>query len=118
LPSPHVFHCSTNQAPTDALSLALCFHEKHWDLVMKELKDLLPTYLATVLTFLLFVGAHLPDWLSHGGPTPAVLANAFGIFVFSVVACGLFARTASVWPPTLAHIANNILSSLLVARHI
>lgn len=87
-------------------------------LVMKELMTLLPTYLANALTSLLFMGIHLPYWLSHGGPTQAMLANAFGVFVFSVVACWLFAKTASTWPPTFAHIANNILSSLLVASHV
>ena len=86
-------------------------------LVMKELMALLPTYLATMLTSLLFVGAHLPFWLSHGGLTQAMISNAFGVFVFSLVACWLFARTGSIWPPTVAHIANNILSSLLVAHH-
>jgi hypothetical protein len=85
-------------------------------LVMKELMALLPTFLANVLTSLLFVGAHLPFWLSHGGLTLARMANAFGVFVFSVVACSLFAMSKSIWPPTFAHIANNILSSLLVAR--
>ncbi|MGO8931596.1 MAG: lysostaphin resistance A-like protein [Limisphaerales bacterium] len=85
-------------------------------LVMKELMSLLPISLATVVTSLLFVGAHLPFWLSHGGLTLAMMANAFGVFVFSVVACSLFAMTKSIWPPTFAHIANNILSSLLVAR--
>lgn len=84
-------------------------------LVMKEFMTLLPTYLANALTSLLFVGAHLPYWLSHGGPTHAMFANALGVFVFSVVAGGLFAKTASIWPPTFAHIANNILSSVLVA---
>ena len=84
-------------------------------LVMKELMALLPAYLATVLTSLLFVGAHLPFWLSHGGLTQAMIANAFGVFAFSVMACFLFAVTKSIWPPTVAHIANNILSSLLVA---
>lgn len=86
-------------------------------LVMKELLTLLPTYLASTLTSLLFVGAHLPFWLSHGGPTQAMMANAFGVFLFSLLACWLFAKSASIWPPTFAHIANNILSSLLVASH-
>ena len=84
-------------------------------LVMKELMALLPAYLAAALTSLLFAGAHLPFWLSHGGLTQAMIANAFGVFAFSVVACFLFAMTKSIWPPTVAHIANNILSSLLVA---
>jgi uncharacterized protein len=83
-------------------------------LVMKELMALLPTYLANGLTSLLFLGAHLPYWLSHGGLTHAMLANALGVLGFSVVAGWLFAKTASTWPPTCAHIANNILASSLV----
>lgn len=83
-------------------------------MVMKELLTLLPTCLATVLTSLLFVGVHLPYWLSHGGPTPAMLANALGVFVFSLLACWLFTMSASIWPPTLAHVGNNILSALLI----
>jgi membrane protease YdiL (CAAX protease family) len=84
-------------------------------LVMKELLTLLPAYLAMALTSLLFVGAHLPYWLSHGGATQAIMTNAGGVFVFSVLACWLFAKTASIWPPTVAHVANNLLSSMLVA---
>jgi membrane protease YdiL (CAAX protease family) len=70
-------------------------------LVMKELMTLLPAYLANVLTSLLFVGVHLPYWLSHGGLTQTVMANTIGVFLFSVVACWKFAKTASVWPPVL-----------------
>lgn len=83
-------------------------------MVMQELMTLLPKYLAGVLTSLLFMGIHLPFWLSHGGPTPAMLANAVGVFVVSILACWLYAKSASIWPPTLAHTANNILSSLLI----
>ena len=86
-------------------------------LVMNELLRLLPPFLANALTSLLFVGAHLPFWLSHGGLTPSLAANASGVFVFSVLACWLFAKSASIWPPTLAHIANNVLSMLLIAGH-
>jgi len=85
-------------------------------LVMKELLTLVPSYLANALTSLLFVGAHLPYWLAHDGLTQAMITNALGVFVFSVLACWMFARTASIWPPTLAHIANNLLSSLLTAK--
>jgi membrane protease YdiL (CAAX protease family) len=83
-------------------------------MVMKELLTLLPTYLANGLTSLLFVGAHLPYWLSHVGPTPAMMVNSVGVFAFSILACWLFAKSDSIWPPTVAHIANNILSSMLV----
>jgi hypothetical protein len=86
-------------------------------LVLKELMALLPTFAATAITSLLFVGVHLPFWLSHGGVTQVTISNAFGVFLFSLVACWLFARTGSIWPPTIAHIANNVLSSLLLAHH-
>jgi len=85
-------------------------------LVMKELLTLVPPYLANALTSLLFLGAHLPYWLSHGGLTQAMMRNAIGVFLFSVLACWLFSKTASVWPPTFAHIANNLLSSLLTTN--
>jgi membrane protease YdiL (CAAX protease family) len=84
-------------------------------LVMTELMALLPSFQANALTSLLFVGAHLPFWLSHGGLTQAMMANAIGIYVFSLVAGWLFAKSSSIWPPTLAHIANNSLSFLLIA---
>jgi len=86
-------------------------------LVMKELLTLLPAYFATALTSLLFVAVHLPYWLSHGGATREMMTNAGGVFVFSVVACWLFAKTASIWPPTVAHVANNVLSMMLVASN-
>ena len=86
-------------------------------LVLKELLTLLPAYLAIALTSLLFVGVHLPYWLSHGGATRAMMTNAGGVFVFSVVAGWLYAKTASIWPSTVAHVANNVLSSMLVASN-
>lgn len=86
-------------------------------LVMKEFLSIQPMHRAAVLTSLLFVAIHLPFWLSHGGLTATMMANAFGVFVFSILACWLFAKSASIWPPTLAHIANNLLSSVFVAGH-
>jgi len=86
-------------------------------MVLRELLGILPTVLALLLDSVLFVGAHLPYWLSHGGPNRTMWANSFGIFVFSVVASLLFTRGGSIWPPTLAHVANNILAALLVANH-
>lgn len=87
-------------------------------LVMKELMTLLPTFLANVLTSALFAGIHLPYWLAHGGLTHAVIANSAGIFLFSVVACWMFSKTGSIWPPTLAHIANNVLPAVLVVSRL
>jgi hypothetical protein len=87
-------------------------------LVMKELLDLLPTHLASALTSLLFVGVHLPYWLSHGGPTGATMANGAGVFLFSLLACWLYAKSASVWPAVAAHAANNLLAAMLVSSQL
>lgn len=70
---------------------------------------------AVLVTSLLFLGTHLPYWLSHEGLTRGMLANAVGVSIFSVVACGLFLKSRSIWPPTVAHIANNLLSTILMA---
>ena len=84
-------------------------------LVMKELLAVSPVWLASVVTSLLFVGVHLPYWLSHGGFSREVGVNAVGVFLFSLVACWLRARSASIGPPTIAHVANNALSAMLLS---
>ncbi len=82
--------------------------------VMTECMALMPKGRAMAVTSLLFTAIHLPFWLSHGGMNPATFVNSAGVFFFSLVACWLQTRTGSIWPPTLAHIANNIVSSMLL----
>jgi len=53
--------------------------------------------------------------LALSGLTSAVLADAGGVFVFGLVAGWLYLKSSSIWPPTVAHIANNLLAALLVA---
>ena len=84
-------------------------------LLLKELSGLLPGWGGNLLTSLLFVGIHLPFWLSHGRLTEAMLANAIGVLFFGLVAGWLYLQSASIWPPLLAHIANNCVAALLVA---
>jgi membrane protease YdiL (CAAX protease family) len=67
-----------------------------------------------LLTSLLFVAIHLPFWLSHGGLSGALLTNAGGVFIFSLLAGWLYLDSSSIWPPTLAHIANNCLAIVLI----
>jgi len=84
--------------------------------VLKELLSLLPLTSANALTSLLFLAVHVPYWLSYGGLTHAMMANCTGVFFFSLLAGWLYAKSGSIWPPTFAHIANNLLSLLLVVR--
>lgn len=83
--------------------------------VLKETLRLMPLAAANVLTSLLFVGAHLPYWLSHGGLTSPMAARCGGVFLFSLLAGWVFVKSGSVWPAVLAHVANNLLASLLTA---
>jgi len=84
-------------------------------LILKELAALLRSWQANLLTSFLFVGIHLPFWLSHGGLTPTMLANCGGALIFSLVAGWLYLRSGSIWPPSVANIANNYVAALLVA---
>jgi len=89
----------------------LCFR----GCVLQEMLELLPPFAATLLTSLLFVGMHLPYWIYHGRSFQLLMANMAGVFLFSLLAGWLFSLTKSVWPPTLAHTANNLLASVLVS---
>jgi membrane protease YdiL (CAAX protease family) len=80
--------------------------------VMTELLAIWPRHRAMAITSLLFTAIHFPFWLSHGGINPGMFVNSIGVFVFSLVACWLLAKTGSIWPPTLAHILNNVVSSM------
>ena len=83
-------------------------------LFMQEFLQLLPGWKANIVTSLLFAGIHLPFWLWHDGLTQAVIANTLGVFIFSLLAGWLYQRSHSIWPPTLAHIFNNFISTLLI----
>jgi membrane protease YdiL (CAAX protease family) len=83
-------------------------------LLLHDLAALLPRWGANLLTSLLFAGIHLPFWLSHGGMSGALLINAGGVFIFSLLAGWLYLDSSSIWPSTLAHIANNCVAALLV----
>lgn len=85
--------------------------------VLKELLALLPSVTAILISSLLFALIHLPYWLSHAGATPAVLLNFGGVFVFGLLAGWLYARSVSIWPSVLAHMANNLLAVMLVAKN-
>ncbi len=86
--------------------------------LMTELRALLPLSRALALTSLLFAGIHVVYWLARGATTQVTVENAGACLVFSFLAGWLFAKTASVWPSTCAHIANNFLYSVLTASSI
>jgi len=83
-------------------------------LILKEIARLTSSATANILTSLLFVGIHLPFWFSYGGLTDDVVANAVGVFLFSMVAGWFYLKSGSVWPSVVVHIANNVVAASLV----
>ena len=86
--------------------------------LITELLALVPLNRALALSSFLFAGIHMVYWLTQGATTQSIVTNAGACFVFSLLAGWLFAKTSSIWPPTCAHIANNLLSSVLAARSV
>jgi membrane protease YdiL (CAAX protease family) len=86
--------------------------------LLTELLALVPLNRALALSSLLFAGIHTVYWLTQGITTHSLVMNAGACFVFSLLAGWLFAKTSSIWPPTCAHIANNLLSSVLAASNV
>ena len=84
-------------------------------LFVKEFRRFTGPWRTVTLTALLFAGIHLPFWIFRSGLTGAVMADAGGVFVFGMLAGWLYLRSSSIWPPTIAHIANNLLAAMLVA---
>ena len=72
-----------------------------------------------------FRGLLFRRWLHKWGTLPAVIASSLafaiahadilGAFVFGVVMCALFARSGSLWAPTIVHATNNAIVWCLAA---
>lgn len=82
-------------------------------LVYKELAASMRPVFSNLVSSLLFVGIHLPYWISSGVQMQNGARMAVGVLLFSLFAGWLYSMSKSIWPPTAAHIANNIVSSLL-----
>lgn len=85
-------------------------------LIQNEFQRRMSNWPAILLTSILFVGIHLPHWLWRSGFSTTLVVNCAGVFLFSLLAGWIFTRGESLWLPILAHIANNTLASLLIAK--
>jgi membrane protease YdiL (CAAX protease family) len=81
--------------------------------LLKEFAARLPAWRANFITSMLFMAVHLPFWLWNFGPVFSVFSDAVSVFIVSIVVGLLYLRTRSVWPPFVAHAANNVLATLL-----
>lgn len=85
-------------------------------LILKELSAFVRPAISNIVASILFVGIHLPYWISSGVQLREIASTSIGILLFSLFAGWLYSFSKSIWPPTAAHITNNILSSLISAR--
>jgi membrane protease YdiL (CAAX protease family) len=79
-------------------------------LVLKEISVFIRFAFSNIVTSLLFVGIHLPYWISSGIQPHEIARTSLGVFLFSLFAGWLYFFSKSIWPPTAAHMANNILA--------
>jgi membrane protease YdiL (CAAX protease family) len=82
-------------------------------LVLNELTSFMRPVYSNIAASFLFVGIHLPYWISSGAQLREIASTSVGVLLFSFLAGWLCFFSKSIWPPTVAHAANNILSSLI-----
>lgn len=85
-------------------------------LVLNELSKSMRLVFSNLIASFLFVGIHFPYWISSGTGSREIASLSVGVFIFSLFAGWLYSFSKSVWPPTAAHMANNLLSAMIVAR--
>lgn len=81
--------------------------------VLRQLWERLSFLPANVLTAVLFVLVHWPNWLWTEGFRVGLLATSLSIFVLALLLGYLLKWTNSLWPCVAVHAANNLLSGFL-----
>jgi len=68
---------------------------------------------ANVITSILFIAIHQPNWLWVNGFQPWIPVVSGGIFILSLLLGWLVQRTNSLYPAIAGHIINNFIAILL-----
>ena len=77
---------------------------------LQKIQTLTGNWTANLMTSLLFVGIHLPNWIYTGEVPLEILSMSLSIFVLSLLLGSLMQKTDSLWPSILVHILNNMIS--------
>ena len=78
--------------------------------VLQTLQERLDGVTSTVISSMLFVGAHIPGWIMLGSLTAYKVCY---IFVFGAVMAIIFRYAKSLWAPIITHSLNDCLSNVL-----
>ena len=78
--------------------------------VLQKLQERFDCVTSTVISSILFVGAHVPGWIMLGSLTAY---KVFYIFVFGAVMAIIFRYSKSLWAPIITHSLNDCLSNVI-----
>jgi membrane protease YdiL (CAAX protease family) len=74
-------------------------------LILTELTERLRFWVANLVSSLLFVAIHWPNWLWTREPATEILWDSLGVFLVGIIAGILTRSTRSVWPAVVWHTA-------------
>ena len=83
--------------------------------ILKKLSGMTSFGRANLITSILFVGVHYPNWLWVNGLQRWILITSISILTLSLLLGWLVKKTDSLYPSIAAHIVNNFISTLLKA---
>ena len=81
--------------------------------ILGKLSEMTSFAKANVITSILFIAIHQPNWLWVNGFQPWIPVVSGGIFILSLLLGWLVRRTNSLYPAIAGHIINNFIAILL-----
>ena len=81
--------------------------------VLNRLNERFAFWQSNMISAFLFMLAHAPYWVSHGGLSQTVMKDLLNVFVLGALFGWFMKKSDSLWPPVIAHIANNFVSGLI-----
>jgi uncharacterized protein len=78
--------------------------------ILQKLQERLDFWTATLISSLLFVGAHLPGWIMLG---QLRAYNVIFVFLFGTIMAVAFRYTKSLWTSIVAHSLNDFIASVI-----
>jgi uncharacterized protein len=78
--------------------------------ILQKLQERFDFVTSTVISSILFVGAHIPGWIMFGSLTAY---NIIYIFAFGAVMAIILRYSKSLWAPIISHSLNDCLSNVI-----
>lgn len=110
LPHPSMRSVTWNSILGTSLMIGFVEEIPYRGFIFQKLNERFSLLTATLLSSLLFLGIHLPGWISLHLLTAR---NVIFVFVFGVVMVVVFRYSKSLWGPIVSHSLNDFLSAVL-----